>query len=114
MPTFNVPQTGDEWLLFMGNVAIAVMGALMFRIAVGHWWCRYGREAMVCAAAFLVTASGLRFVATNLALISLQDGAIANGFSALAYVTIMLSIVYMHRCYHWEFGAHAATGEGSL
>lgn len=103
----QLPENGDAWLLFIGNLAIVSMGALFIRIAFGHWWCRYGREALWCAGFFLVTASSVRFAATDLGLISLKTGAIANGFSALAYLTILAGILYVHREYHRQFGEHA-------
>lgn len=106
MIAFLTPQTSNDYFYLMGNAAIFLFGMLLFRVTSNHWWCRYGREALACAASFIVLISGLRFAVNLAEALTLPNAAVINGFSALAFLTIMCSIVYLHRTYHRVAGEH--------
>lgn len=87
-------------LSIIGTVSIAVFGMMLFRIATGHWWCRYGREALLCAAFFQLSFVVLRILVVPLGLLTAEVQHVMGGFMAIGFTAILTQIILIHRVVH--------------
>ena len=81
------------------NCFIAAFGLLLFRIAAGAWHARFAREALLCAAAYVLTTFTVR-VFSILELITPAAARDATGFVALGFVAILAQIIWLQRALH--------------
>jgi Na+-transporting NADH:ubiquinone oxidoreductase subunit NqrD len=91
--------TNPEILQLIGSGAILAMGLLLYQIAAGDWYCRYGREALLCAATYLIAAVVARML-TFFEVISQTDARVINGLLAVAFLFILVQIIWLHRTWH--------------
>ena len=94
-------MTQTDILQLIGSAAITVFGLLLYRISTrpADWFCKYGREALLCAAAYLLTVAAVR-VGTALDVMSQTDARTINGLVALGFVSIVAQIAFTHRRVH--------------
>lgn len=87
-------------LSLIGTASIAAFGLMLFRIASGHWWCRYGREALFCAAFFQLTFITLRLMVEPMDILSPESSHVLGGFMAIGFTGILTQIILIHRVVH--------------
>lgn len=83
----------------VGSTCVVIFALMLFRIASGHWFCSYGREAIACSAAYILTGAVIR-TASVFDVITRDSAIIASGFVAMGFVAIMSQIIILHRLKH--------------
>lgn len=88
-----------ELFSYLGIGCLYAFALLLFRIAQGHWWCRYGREALLSAASFMAIGVALRLVAT-LSVISADTATVFNGCLSLGFFALLAQLIFLHQTVH--------------
>lgn len=90
-------MTGSQTLQLVGSVAILVLATGLGWIGWHHQaYGRYGREALLCISAYLVTTVVVRVFAL-LEAVSMTDARTINGLLAFAFVAILAQIILVKR-----------------
>ena len=94
-------MTQTDILQLVGTGAIALLGLSFYRISTfkADWFCKYGREALLCAAALQATSVVVRF-AVLFDQVSQTDARTINGLVALGFAGIVTQIALTHREAH--------------
>lgn len=89
----------EQVVQLIASFFVAVFGLLLFRIASGHWFCRYGRESLFCAAAYLLSSSVIRVLLT-FEVITANTARVSTGLIALGFTAIIIQIILLHQALH--------------
>lgn len=102
-------MTETQVVQIVTRLFVAAFGLLLFRIAAGHWYCKFGREALLCASAYVLTTFAIGMTAT-MEWITGEEARVINGFVAFGFVSILSQIVYLHRVFHNQQEGHQQGG----
>lgn len=84
----------------LGSVAIYGCAGLLAAIgASAERYGRYGREALLCAAAFLGTAATVRMLVT-MDMLTQTEGRVVNGLLAFPFLAILIELMVLQRMEH--------------
>lgn len=86
-------------LTLVGTVVLAGLSMLTLKIASGHWWCRYGREALILWACVGMTIAILRALDSANVVTPYTTRIVASIIYIIAAV-IMGQIFYAHQLWH--------------
>ena len=81
----------------IGTICIALFAGILYLVAwKSHWFDRFGKEALLCAASLTMTTAAIRFL-VYYKIISQSDARTINGIAAAVFLTILLEILYINR-----------------
>lgn len=89
----------EHLLQLFGVSTLGLSGILLFYIGAGHWYCRYGREALLCASVYFVTAAGMVLLSIG-GVLSLEHSRTINLLLSTCFLFIMLQVAWVHRKQH--------------
>jgi flagellar biosynthesis protein FliR len=91
--------------MFVGTFLLILLALGTFRIAFGHWFCRYGMETLMLAAAVFMAQASLR-LAESFDLITPTTSWLLASLLYLIAVAILAQIAYAHWLWHRVTGPH--------
>lgn len=97
-----------EAISLTGSGFLILLALGFFRMAFGHWFCRYGLETIILAGVVFLCQALLR-LADSAELLTPTTTRCLGGVLYIIAVAILAQIVYAHWIWHRLAGSHAGT-----